>query len=204
MDTVYRRYTNEVMNECLSVEVSWELSLYTLNDLVLYIWKFKRLKCHSDKGQARIWKLCCGSHQIYFTVRKEETSLAALLMKYARILQTFIKIRWIQNMLFCNGQFGARYILTDRENETNYHYSLQMIDRSTYFLNNTEKFLDNWVKLGQDTCHRTHGYDAEKCYQDCKERESSDFAKQCRKDGGFYKCCIRYIFSMNKVGTSII
>ena len=129
MDTVYRRYTNEVMNKCLSVEVSWELFLhiylYTLNDLVLYIWKFKRLKCHSDKGQARIWKLCCGSHQIYFTVRKEETSLAVLLMKYARILQTFIKIRWIKNMLFCNGQIGARYnILTDRENETNYRYSL--------------------------------------------------------------------------------
>ena len=108
MDTVYRRYTNELMNECLSVEVSWELSLYTLNDLVLYIWKFKRLKCHSDKGQERIWKLCCNSHLIYSTARKEETSLAALLMKYARILQTFIKIRWIKNMLFCNGQIGAR------------------------------------------------------------------------------------------------
>ena len=115
MDTVYRRYTNEVMNECLSVEVSWELSLYTLNDLVLYIWKFKRLKCHSDKGQARIWKLCCGSHQIYFTVRKEETSLAALLMKYARILQTFIKIRWIKNMRFCNRQVGASYIYRQTE-----------------------------------------------------------------------------------------
>ena len=124
MDTVYRRYTNEVMNECLSVEVSWELSLYTLNDLVLYIWKFKRLKCHSDKGQARIWKLCCGSHQIYFTVRKEETSLAALLMKYARILQTFIKIRWIKNMLFCNGQLGPDiYLQTERMRQiTIIHY----------------------------------------------------------------------------------
>ena len=89
-------------------------------------------------------------------------------------------------------------ILTDRENETNYHYSLQMIDRSTYFLNNTEKFLENWVKLGHDTCHKTHGYDAENCHQDCKERETSHFAKQCRKDGGFFKCCIRYIFRMNR------
>ena len=75
-----------------------------------------------------------------------------------------------------------------------------MLDRSVYFLNNTEKFLENWVKLGHDTCHKTHGYDAEKCHQDCKERETSDFANQCKKDGGLFKCCIRYSFtySMNR------
>ena len=72
------------------------------------------------------------------------------------------------------------------------HLLFKMFDRSLYFLNNTEKFLQNWVKLGQDTCHRTHGYDAEKCHRDCKKRETSDFAKQCREDGGLYKCCIRY------------
>ena len=66
-----------------------------------------------------------------------------------------------------------------------------MVQRSKYFLTNTREFLDNWVTLGYDSCHKTDGYDAEKCHQDCKMKEKSDFAKQCRTDGGLYKCCIR-------------
>ena len=73
----------------------------------------------------------------------------------------------------------------------NNHKLMQMLRRSLYFFNHTQKFLDNWVELGYDTCHRTHGYDAEKCYQDCKEREKSDFAKECENNGGLFKCCIR-------------
>ena len=69
--------------------------------------------------------------------------------------------------------------------------TLQMLRRSIYFLNNTRQFLANWVELGHDTCHRTHGYDAEKCHQDCKEREKSVFAKDCETKGGLFKCCIR-------------
>ena len=68
-----------------------------------------------------------------------------------------------------------------------------MLRRSIYFLNHTQLFLDSWVKLGHDTCHQTHGYDAEQCHQDCKMLHRSIFAEKCRKDGGFYKCCIRYI-----------
>ena len=67
-----------------------------------------------------------------------------------------------------------------------------MLERSEIFLTQTKKFLDNWVELGHDTCHRTHGYDAEQCHQDCQELEKGDFAEQCRKDGGLYKCCIRF------------
>ena len=66
-----------------------------------------------------------------------------------------------------------------------------MVQRSKYFLTNTREFLDNWVTLGHDSCHKTDGYDAKKCHQDCKMKEKSDFAKQCRTDGGLYKCCIR-------------
>ena len=66
-----------------------------------------------------------------------------------------------------------------------------MLEKSLNFLSHTNKFLENWIKLGHDTCHRTFGYDAEKCHQDCKKKEKSAFAKQCRKDGGLFKCCIR-------------
>ena len=68
----------------------------------------------------------------------------------------------------------------------------QMLERSEIFLTQTKKFLDNWVELGHDTCHRTYGYDVEQCHQDCRDLEKSDFAEQCRKDGGLFKCCIRY------------
>ena len=67
-----------------------------------------------------------------------------------------------------------------------------MLKRSLYFLKHTKKFLNNWVQLGHDTCHRTHGYNAEKCHQDCKKKEKGSFAQQCRKDGGLFKCCIRF------------
>ena len=69
---------------------------------------------------------------------------------------------------------------------------LQMLKRSLYFLKHTKKFLNNWVQLGHDTCHKTHGYDAQKCHQDCKKKEKGSFAQQCRKDGGLFKCCIRF------------
>ena len=52
-----------------------------------------------------------------------------------------------------------------------------MLNRSLAFLTNTKKFLKNTVKLGYDTCHRTHGYDASPCYKDCKELQKQDFAK---------------------------
>ena len=66
-----------------------------------------------------------------------------------------------------------------------------MVQRSKHFLTNTREFLDNWVRLGHDSCHKTDGYDAEECHQDCKIKGKSDFAKQCKTDGGLYKCCIR-------------
>ena len=67
----------------------------------------------------------------------------------------------------------------------------KMTNRSYHFLTNNKEFLDNWVKLGHDTCHKIQGYDAEKCHKDCKKLEKSDFAKECKKDGGLFKCCIR-------------
>ena len=69
-----------------------------------------------------------------------------------------------------------------------------MFNRSLTFLTNTKKFLKNTVKLGYDTCHRTHGYDASPCYKDCKELQKQDFAKKCNQGGGLFKCCIRFGF----------
>ena len=46
-------------------------------------------------------------------------------------------------------------------------------------------------KLHYDTCHPIKGLDASICYKDCKKAEKGDFAKNCRKNQGFFKCCIR-------------
>ena len=67
-----------------------------------------------------------------------------------------------------------------------------MLNKSLTFLRSPQNFLQTRIdKLGYDTCHRTKGYDAEECYNDCQKLKKSDFAKQCKKDGGLFKCCIR-------------
>jgi hypothetical protein len=40
-------------------------------------------------------------------------------------------------------------------------------------------------------CRAIEGYDASKCAEDCKEAEKEEFAKNCTKKGGFFKCCVR-------------
>ena len=62
------------------------------------------------------------------------------------------------------------------------------------FMERPKAALDNLVNnLGYDNCHRTEDYDAEQCHQDCLKQEKSQFAKDCRKGGGLYKCCIRLV-----------
>ena len=69
-----------------------------------------------------------------------------------------------------------------------------MLRRALDFQNHPQRFIDNWVdNLGFDTCHRTQGYNVDKCHKDCKKLEKSKFAKKCARDGGLFKCCIRFI-----------
>lgn len=37
------------------------------------------------------------------------------------------------------------------------------------------------------------GYDASICQSDCSNYETSDFALQCNKKKGFFKCCVRTV-----------
>ena len=68
--------------------------------------------------------------------------------------------------------------------------------KSVKFLRSPERFVSKLVEdLGYDTCHVTKEYDASKCHQDCIKLEKSSFAKNCTKNGGLYKCCIRYHFA---------
>ena len=76
----------------------------------------------------------------------------------------------------------------------------QMLRRALEFQNHPQRFIDNWVdNLGFDTCHRTQGYNVDKCHKDCQKLEKSNFAKKCARDGGLFKCCIRliHIFKQN-------
>ena len=67
-----------------------------------------------------------------------------------------------------------------------------MFNESIKYLKSPTKFLKNMVStLEYDTCHATTEYDAEKCQQDCLRLEKSNFAGNCSRKGGLYKCCIR-------------
>jgi len=53
--------------------------------------------------------------------------------------------------------------------------------------------LDTHIRpMGYKTCHLLHtSLDATACAADCKRFEKGRFAEDCRKRGGFFKCCIR-------------
>ena len=92
-------------------------------------------------------------------------------------------------MLYCNNRGMTSCCFVDEKCEMiNDAMTMKAID----FLQNTKDYITNLVKkIGYDTCHRTKEYDADQCHQDCQEQEKSDFARNCTKDGGLYKCCIR-------------
>ena len=70
-----------------------------------------------------------------------------------------------------------------------------MFVKAVEFLKSPKQFLHQMVEnLGYDTCHQTTEYDASKCFQDCIKLEHSRFAKNCTKNGGLYKCCIRWFY----------
>ena len=68
----------------------------------------------------------------------------------------------------------------------------RLTSQSTKFLKNPEEFLADMVEnLNYDTCHAITNNDATKCAEDCKQLEKENFAKECAKNGGLFKCCIR-------------
>ena len=68
-----------------------------------------------------------------------------------------------------------------------------MYDKALLYKSNPKKHLKSLIKdAGYDTCHQIKGYDASKCYKDCKKLKKSKFAKDCKKKSkGVFKCCIR-------------
>ncbi|XP_023340610.1 uncharacterized protein LOC111710724 isoform X2 [Eurytemora carolleeae] len=60
------------------------------------------------------------------------------------------------------------------------------------FLRDKKAWLENEKSKGYETCQALDSsYDASVCQKDCTSQETSDFAKQCSAQGGFFKCCIR-------------
>ena len=64
---------------------------------------------------------------------------------------------------------------------------------SVKFLKNPKRYVDTIAtEMGYDSCHRIDGLNASICAKNCEEAAKSDFAKDCKKEKGFFKCCIRY------------
>ena len=66
-------------------------------------------------------------------------------------------------------------------------------------MSNEDTLKEYESNLGYDTCRKTTEYDASPCVKDCQDLEKSDFAKKCSKDGGFFKCCIRFEKKVNRL-----
>ncbi|XP_023324173.1 uncharacterized protein LOC111698145 isoform X2 [Eurytemora carolleeae] len=66
------------------------------------------------------------------------------------------------------------------------------IDVAVSFLKDQKKYLAEEKKKGYESCHSLNSsLDASICQQDCTKYEESDFAKKCKKDEGYFKCCVR-------------
>ena len=121
---------------------------------------------------------------------KEELQTAASVTSNAgRIIQTIWWESGAANTVRQTRQNNLRACINRRTVKPDILF--QMLNRSISFMQDTKTFLKNWRDLGHDTCHKTRGYDAKKCHQDCQKQEQGTFAKKCREGGGFYKCCIR-------------
>ena len=68
-----------------------------------------------------------------------------------------------------------------------------MGEEAKKFLSDTKQYLLDLETSGYDKCHKVEGYNVDACHQDCQNAEKSDFAKNCEKEGGLYKCCIRLV-----------
>ena len=67
------------------------------------------------------------------------------------------------------------------------------INQARDFLQDKQRYLDTQVRpMGYKTCHLLNtSLDATACAEDCRKFEKQSFAKDCHKQGGFFKCCIR-------------
>ena len=61
------------------------------------------------------------------------------------------------------------------------------------YLMDKAKVLDHFMDdLGYSSCYDLgDSLDATKCANDCRELEKSDFARNCKRENGLFKCCIR-------------
>ena len=102
----------------------------------------------------------------------------------------------VGELLYCNNRGMTSCCFVNEKCGGNWDtINDEMTQKAVDFLQNPKVFVTDLVKkAGYDTCHRTEEYDADQCHQDCQEQEKSDFARNCTKDGGLYKCCIRWIY----------
>ena len=67
-----------------------------------------------------------------------------------------------------------------------------MKEKSAAFLRNPDAYLNHMVNnLKYDSCHKIYELNAAQCAKDCADMAHSDFAKNCSRKSGFFKCCIR-------------
>ena len=61
-----------------------------------------------------------------------------------------------------------------------------------YLPNPTDYLKKNVLPMGYKTCHVLNSsLDATICAKDCERLKEHKFGKDCKKKGGFFKCCIR-------------
>lgn len=150
-------------------------------------------KLEKEDGAARCTTLASGSDAYQWEECKKDLSFKLidycnmnLVKKTGKPL--YCKQKNLITCCFNNTECAETYKIV--ENEPVVHHD--MVNRAVEFMKDPDKYIKEEVERKKyDTCHLIKEYDATKCQQDCLELEKSDFAEDCKKKNGLFKCCIR-------------
>jgi len=96
-------------------------------------------------------------------------------------------------ILYCNNRGKTRCCLDQHKCESTWEDIDKKYENVAigYMKNKTEVLKRERKEMGYNTCHPIKGNDATKCAEDCEKLKDSPLAKECKKQHGLFKCCVR-------------
>ena len=144
-------------------------------DEIKKIPKHQCVSTAADKDNERVISLC-------------KTKLSNALKKECAIS----RVENPGKLMYCTSRGISNCCFSNHTCASGDQFQNAIYDKAKEYLQAKDVMLNHFVKsLGYKTCHLLDSLDASKCAKDCKKIEKSDFAKKCKSDGGFFKCCIR-------------
>ena len=103
-------------------------------------------------------------------------------------------------LLYCKDRGQTSCCVYGESCSNDYYKTIngELEKKSAKFLSSTNVYISYMVEqMSYDSCYRIDGLNASKCAEDCEALAKSDFAQNCERDKGLFKCCIRCIKNLS-------